>query len=111
MKALGPFWRGPLESFLALILLVLHGPSLLLIAGFIRMTAEGPVFVTDRWQADGGRLVRATRFRTTGPGLAVFRTVARALRQYSVDELPSLWNVMRGDVRLMELSLFKAKSK
>jgi lipopolysaccharide/colanic/teichoic acid biosynthesis glycosyltransferase len=111
VKAISPYWRGPLESLLALILLVLCGPLLLLITGFSRITSEGPVFVTDRWLTNGGRSVRASRFRTTGPGLAVFGAVARVLRRYSVDELPALWNVRRGEVRFVDLSLFKLKSE
>jgi lipopolysaccharide/colanic/teichoic acid biosynthesis glycosyltransferase len=97
---------GAMERVVAILLVVLYGPGLLLIAGFIRTTSEGPVLITDQWLA-GGRLVRAARFRTAGPGSGAFHLVGRKLRQYSLDELPALWNVVRGEVGLKDLYLFK----
>jgi lipopolysaccharide/colanic/teichoic acid biosynthesis glycosyltransferase len=111
MKGFGEFSRNPVESVLALILLVLCVPCLLFIAGFIRITSEGPVFITDQWLTSGGRCIRAARFRTTGTGSAVFRTVARLMRRGPIDELPSLWNVVRGEARLKDLSLFKPRRR
>ena len=77
------------------------------LALFIRITSGTPIVVTDEWVTKEGERARAYRFRTTGPGLPVFRAVGRVIRQHSFDEILSLWNVACGEVRLHELSFFK----
>jgi lipopolysaccharide/colanic/teichoic acid biosynthesis glycosyltransferase len=94
------------EGILALAMLVLFWWLLLLMALFIRTASDGPVIVTDHWLAPDGRTVRACRLRTTGRGLPTFQTLARLIRRYSLDELPSLWNVVRGEAKLKDLTLF-----
>jgi lipopolysaccharide/colanic/teichoic acid biosynthesis glycosyltransferase len=94
------------ERFFAAFVLFYLWPAVAFLTLFILATAEKPVFVTDEW-TKGGRRLRAHRFRTTGPGQPVFRSVRRVLRQRSFDEIPSLWNVACGEVRLRDISLFK----
>jgi len=79
---------------------------IIFLALFILATADKPVFVTDEWIKDG-RWLRAHRFRTTGPGEPVFRSVGRYLRQSSLDHIPSLWNVARGEIRLGDILRFR----
>src|SRR5262245_59313333 len=89
------------ERFFAVFVLFLVCPTIIFIALFILATADKPVFVVDEWMKDGRR-IRTHRFRTTGPGQPVFRTVGRFIRQYSFGEIPSFWNVACGDVRLKD---------
>jgi lipopolysaccharide/colanic/teichoic acid biosynthesis glycosyltransferase len=97
------------ERSLAAFMLFAVWGAIACIALFIRITGGKPVVVADEWVTKEGTPARAYRFRTTGPGLPIFRSVGRMIRQYSLDEILSLWNVACGEVRLKELSPFKYK--
>ena len=95
-------------------LLVALSPVLLVIALLVRLSSRGPaVYVQERMGLDG-RPFRMLKFRTmragaedgTGPVFARAgdprtTTLGRALRRLSLDELPQLWNVLRGDMSLV----------
>lgn len=95
-------------------LLVLLAPLMLAIALLVKVTSRGPaLFVQERMGLDG-RPFEMLKFRTmregaedaTGPVFARRgdpRTtgLGRVLRRLSLDELPQLWNVLRGDMSLV----------
>ena len=106
--------KRALDVSLAAVLLVVLSPLLLLIAVVVRATSPGPaLFAQERMGLDGRRF-EMLKFRTmrtgaedeTGP---VFATradpratpVGRFLRRFSLDELPQLWNVLRGEMSLV----------
>ena len=102
MKIAAPFWSLLLERFVACVLLVGVLPALLFIGFFIYSTSGRPVLIADELPGINGVGVRSLRFRTTGHGEPFFRVVGRHLRAYNLDEVPGLWSVMRGDIRLRD---------
>ena len=106
-------------------LLVLVGtPLWLLLAGAIKLDSPGPVLFVDRRVGVGEREFGMLKFRTmvahaaeqqedleedneaSGPLFKIradprVTRVGRVLRRLSLDELPQLWNVLRGEMSLV----------
>jgi exopolysaccharide biosynthesis polyprenyl glycosylphosphotransferase len=105
--------------------LVLLGPPMLLIAVLIRLESPGPVIFRQRRMGQGGQTFWFLKFRTmvadaedrlkhleslnestcgvlfkirNDPRITRF---GRFLRRSSLDELPQLWNVLRGEMSLV----------
>ena len=94
--------------------LALASPLLLLIGVWVRSDSPGPALYGQERVGLNGQPFRMYKFRTmrldaesrTGPAWPVRddprRTRAgRILRRFSLDELPQLWNVLRGDMSLV----------
>ncbi|HZA87078.1 MAG TPA: sugar transferase, partial [Acidimicrobiales bacterium] len=108
----------------ALIGLMLLAPVFLAVALAIKLDSRGPVFFKQTRVGRDGRRFAMVKFRTMVVGaerlvadlehrneadgvLFKLRTdprvtrVGRSLRRYSVDELPQLWNVLRGEMSMV----------
>ena len=103
-----------LDRALAALALVLTGPLLALAAAAIRLEAGGPAFFRQRRVGRGGAPFELFKLRTMvsgaewiGAGIAVDEgdpRITRAgalLRRLSIDELPNLVNVVRGEMALV----------
>jgi lipopolysaccharide/colanic/teichoic acid biosynthesis glycosyltransferase/glycosyltransferase involved in cell wall biosynthesis len=85
--------------------LIVFAPVLLLVALAVRFTMGRPVLFRHRRPGFRGKPFVLLKFRTMRPGpepdaLRVTR-LGRFLRATSLDELPQLWNVLRGDMSLV----------
>jgi lipopolysaccharide/colanic/teichoic acid biosynthesis glycosyltransferase len=98
----------------ALALLALALPVMMIAALLIKITSTGPVFYQQERVGQGGRLFTLYKFRTmiddaekhVGPVLATrddqrVTPVGRVLRRMRLDELPQIYNVLRGDMSLV----------
>jgi len=108
----------------AAILLILGLPVFILIAVVIRLTSPGPVIFRQRRCGRNGREFDMFKFRSMvsdaqqrkaeiaarnemkGPVFKVqddprVTRVGRVLRRHGLDELPQLWNVLRGEMSLV----------
>jgi exopolysaccharide biosynthesis polyprenyl glycosylphosphotransferase len=95
-------------------LLILFLPFILLIALLIKLTSKGPVFYhQERMGLDGKKFVMH-KFRTmvcdaesqTGPVMCApgdprMTGIGKFLRKFSLDEIPQLVNVLRGEMSLV----------
>ena len=104
--------------------LTLLAPALALIAGLIKLQSPGPAFYCARRAGRKGRLFRCYKFRTmvsnadalkdqlrqsnqrSGPFFKMaddprITRLGRFLRRYSLDELPQLGNVLKGNMSLV----------
>jgi len=99
------------DAALASIGLALSAPLSLVCASLIKLEDGGPVFYTQERVGLGGRSFRALKFRSmrpdaeerTGPlqardGDARVTRIGRVMRATALDELPQLWNILRGDM-------------
>ena len=94
--------------------LILFSPLMLLIALGVKLTTPGPAIFRQRRVSIGGETFKIYKFRTmsqvsdesgdggwTRPDDPRITTVGKWLRRTSLDELPQLINVIRGDMSLV----------
>jgi lipopolysaccharide/colanic/teichoic acid biosynthesis glycosyltransferase len=106
--------RAGIEFAIALVLLVISAPVILLAALLVKLTSEGPAFYSQVRVGKYGRLFWLHKIRTmthncedaTGPcwskpGDQRVTRIGRFLRRTHLDELPQLWNVLRGEMSLV----------
>lgn len=94
-----------LASFFGLLFL---WPVLLFVAILIKIKMPGPVFFTQQRVGQHGKLFTLIKFRTmqvkhSGASISVkgesrITPLGATLRTYKLDELPELWNVLKGEM-------------
>ena len=122
----GAVYKRVTDILLASLLLILLAPFFILIALAITLDSRGPVFYQHKRMGQGGKaLIPVLKFRSMvanadalkstlssgnqrrdGPLFKVkndprITRTGRVLRRFSLDELPQLWNVLRGDLSLI----------
>jgi len=113
-----------MDFVIASVTLVVCSPLMLLVAVLIKFTSPGPVFYHQTRCGLNGRRFELTKFRTMVDGAEdrlwevrhlnemdgpVFKMrddprvtpLGRLLRKTSIDELPQLWNVIKGEMSIV----------
>jgi sugar transferase (PEP-CTERM system associated) len=100
------------DIFIAVLGLLLAGPIMLMVAAAVRVTSPGRVLYHQNRVGQHGRIFTVHKFRSmahnaeaeTGPVWAAkagdprVTPLGRFLRRSRLDELPQLWNVLKGDM-------------
>ena len=105
--------KRALDVLVSLVALVLTLPLMLLVAATIWLETGKPILFRQKRAGVGGRVFSIVKFRSmyqdaeeSGPSWAVqgdqrVTRVGRLLRKFRLDELPQLFNVLRGEMSLV----------
>ena len=105
------FFKRLIDIICSLIGLILFSPILLVVALLIRINLGSPVFFTQTRLGKDGKEFKMIKFRTMKDSLDKFGQLlpdeqrltkfGKILRSTSLDELPELINVLKGDMTLV----------
>jgi lipopolysaccharide/colanic/teichoic acid biosynthesis glycosyltransferase len=106
--------RRALDLTISLVGSIVSGPIVVLLALAIRLESPGdPIYRQQRVGRDGElfeiyklrTMVRGAEFKGAGLAISVgdsrITRIGALLRRYSLDELPNLWNVLRGEMSIV----------
>ena len=114
LRASQRFIKDVFDRVLAALLLLLLAPLMLILALGVKLSNPGPVFFRQERHGLGNRVIQVLKFRTmrtelhdpsgrrqterNDPRVTAFGAI---LRRTSLDELPQLLNVLKGDMSLV----------
>lgn len=100
-----------LDILLSLIALIVLSPLMLVVAVLIRIKLGGPVIFCQERPGKNERIFKLYKFRTMTnardkngnllPDEARLTKFGKLLRSTSLDELPELWNILKGDMSIV----------
>ena len=119
-----PLWKRSADVVAAGLLLLVLLPLMLVLAAAVKITSHGPVFYRQQRYGLNGRRFQMIKFRTMHVDAderlqqdealqellraggkpaddSRVTTLGRDMRLLSLDELPQLWNVIRGEMSLI----------
>lgn len=121
----GKILKRAMDIMIGTVLIIVLSPLLIIIAVCIRIDSKGPIFVRLNRVGRGGKIFKLYKFRSMIPNAHELKNsmldlnerkdgplfkvsndprvtrLGKILRKTSIDELPQLWNVMRGEMSLV----------
>ncbi|GAG04350.1 unnamed protein product, partial [marine sediment metagenome] len=113
-----PAWEKTAKRLMdiavSVLLLILFLPVCLVVAILIKLNSKGPILFSQERVGKDGKRFTLYKFRSmideaeriSGPvwattGDARITGVGRVIRRFRIDEIPQLWNVLKGDMSLV----------
>ncbi len=105
--------KNPLDKLVAALGIVASLPIMLIASIAIKIGSGGPVILKQERIGESGKVFKALKFRTMENGRENERTLAgsendpritrvgKILRFFRIDEIPQLWNVIRGEMSII----------
>ncbi len=105
--------KEPLDKLIAAFAIVASFPVMLVAMIAIKIGSEGPVFLKQERIGEGAKVFKVFKFRTMENGRENERSLAgsendpritrvgKILRFFRIDEIPQLWNVIRGEMSII----------
>lgn len=105
------FFKRMIDIMVSVIALILLSPIFLLLSIVIKMKLGSPVFFSQERPGKNGKIFKMYKFRSMTdakdiegkllPDSERLTEFGRKLRATSLDELPELWNILKGDMSLV----------
>ena len=108
------FLKRAMDIVVGFIATILFSPLMLIVALLIKLTSPGPVIYSQERVGRHNKTFNMYKFRSmevqqpsaeqkkwTTPGDPRVTPVGKFIRKTSIDELPQLWNVLKGDMSLV----------
>lgn len=114
MYSINKFLKRFFDILICSVALIILMPLWIVVAIAIKCDSKGPVFFAQERRTKNGRVFKMYKFRSMvvnaenmGAGLFNYENdprvtkTGRFLRNTSIDELPQLWNVIKGDLSIV----------
>lgn len=105
------FFKRGIDIILSLLALVLLSPVLIILALLVRIKIGRPVFFSQNRPGKNEKIFKMYKFRTMTderdeqgellPDNIRLTNFGKILRATSLDELPELWNILKGDMSIV----------
>lgn len=113
-KPYGPYekyFKRPQDFLCALLATIVFSPVLLIVACLVRVKLGKPILFTQDRPGRNGKIFKLYKFRTMLPpkdgvidpkqDAARLTSFGKKLRSTSLDELPELFNILKGDMAVV----------